>query len=582
MAWEAWATLALLVGVFALLIQGRLHPAVVMLGALVVAGLFKLAPIPALLSGFSNQSAIVVAAMFVVAAGLWRTGAVTLLAGKLFGIPDSERSALTRVLPPVAAASAFLNNTPIVAMMIPALGELARAGRLVLAKLAIPLSFASILGGSLTLLGTSANLVVAGQVAAANEAGADIPPLGLFSPLPALGPAVLVGLAFLIVLAPRLLRAGTTSGAEAAIPVFRARFTPGPRLVGRTVAQAGLADTDGRRLVGRTLDGLRTGPDLERPLGEGEQLTFDVRRDELPALWKTIGLLPVGQDPTGRHTDRLVAAVVSPASELVGSTYADLVGETGTGAALVGVSRAGLPVDREDSVAVGDLLALEVDRQWFYLDRQTPDFVLVKKLSKTSVRRTSRVLPAAVITVAMIAVAALGWVPLVVTAPAAAFLMVGIGALPGKEAARALDYGVLGALVGAIGLGATVESSGLAAKLAQLVVDASAGSALVALGVVLVAGTVATNVITNTAAAALLFPVAVQAATLADANPLPFVLAVLASANFAFITPTGYQTNMMVMEPGGYRFSDFVRVGGPLTVLVLVVTWLVIPLVAPL
>lgn len=584
MSWQGWATLVLLILTFVLLGRTRLHPAVVLLGALIAAGLLQLAPLPQLLAGFSNESVIIVAAMFVVAGGLWRTGAVTLLAGRLFGIPSNERGALLRTLPPVVGASAFLNNTPIVAMMLPALVELARAGRLALSKLLIPLSYASILGGSLTLLGTSSNLVVAGQVADYNAAGGtDIPALGLFSPLPVMAAAVVLGVGFLVVLAPRMLpdRAGAVS-AEA-LPVFRARFDvpAGSRLVGQLPAAAGLGDIDGRTLVARTADGARQRLDPLTPLRAGEQISFDVRGDQLGPLWGTIGLTPVGEDRGGRHRHRLVGAVVAASSELVGSIYADLVGETGTGGALVGVSRLGRPVERASVVEVGDLLALEVDQEWFYLDRGAPDFVLVKKLGSTHVRRTSRAVPAGLITLAMIVVSAFQVVPLVLAAPTAAFLIVAVGALPGADAVKRLDLGVLGALAAAIGLGAAVSASGLGAAIADLVVSVSAGSSYAALAAILVAGVALTNVITNTAAAALLFPIAVEVANLLDVRALPFVMAVLAAANFAFLSPTGYQTNLMVMEPGGYRLADFVRVGLPLTLITVAATWGVIPLVTP-
>jgi len=247
--------LALLVAMFALLIVTKIPAWVIFLGTLAVAITLDLAPVSALLDGFSNSGVLTVAVLFMVAAGMYRTGAITLIADRIIGRPSGVGQALRRVTLPIAAASAFLNNTPLVAMMIPVVRDLGRSNaRVAASKLYMPLSFAAILGGAATLIGTSTNLIVAGLVTeemASGEANG-LSAIEMFTPTVVGLPAAVLGMLFVFLAAPRLLR-GHVPQAEQHDPSkrFLAQFVVDPKgpLVGRGLAQTGFSAFAGAELI---------------------------------------------------------------------------------------------------------------------------------------------------------------------------------------------------------------------------------------------------------------------------------------------------------------------------------------------
>jgi hypothetical protein len=371
---QAWLTLTLLVSMLALLAWDRVPIWTVFLGALTVAMTLQLAPTTDLLRGFSNSGVLTVAALFPVASGMYATGAISLLTQRILGSPRSEHAASRRILPAVAIGSAFINNTPMVAMFIPVVRDLRRQAGLVAPSLLMGITFASILGGNTTLIGGATNLIVAGMTADAIRAG-ELPgmqPIGMFE-LSLIGvPAAVAGLAYLIWVAPHLLR---RVAPEASGPVPRPKYLcafdviPGSTLVARTVAEAHLATLPERRLVSVRRDGVELGPAPELTLRGSDRLTFAASAEAVSDLWTSIGLVPAHGTLPGdaRHRHRLVEVVVAARAPAVGRRVADLPPpESAYRARVLGVSRHGDVPDRgldELRVAPGDGAMLAARRR---------------------------------------------------------------------------------------------------------------------------------------------------------------------------------------------------------------------------
>lgn len=591
---DAWLTVAILVATFLALARTELPPAAIFMGALTLSVTLGLAPLDASLRGFSNAGVLTVGALFMVAAGMYSTGAIGFLADKVIGRPDSTREAQLRILPPIMFGSAFLNNTPLVAMMIPIVRNLCQTTRLVASKLFIPISYVSILGGTSTLIGTSTNLILAGLVIdRLAGGGSDLPPMReiqMFDPTLVALPAAVLGLAFLIAFSDWLLpgpkeKAGEhlerrVYGAEFVIPA-------GSYLVGKTLKEAGFVGSDEYRLTALwRADGAQAAIDADERLEEGDALAFSTSIESLPTLWTTPGLAPLNTlrpMETERHTHQLVEIVVPPDAPGVGRLVSELPPpDSPFRASLVAVSRKGHPPEgaiRDHRIEVGDNGVVEVDETFFFENRQETAFSLVKPVQGCRILRTDRAVMAGLITGAMVASAALGWLSMLNAAMLATGAMLLTGCLTIKAAARSIDYGTIVVLAAAIGLEAAVSESGLSRVIAQGLVMLGGTNPYTALAVVFVARVVTANLITNAASAVFMFPIALAIASQLGVNFMPFVIALMTGTIGASITPTSYQTNLMVYGPGGYAFADFFRVGIPLTIIVGAVTVFLGPIV---
>lgn len=658
MTLDAWLTLAILVALFVMLIKTNLPAWIIFLGALTVALTLGLAPEQELLKGFSNSGVLTVGVLFIVAAGMYSTGAITLVADKLIGFPRSLIQAQLRILPPVAIGSAFLNNTPLVAMMIPVIRDLGRTANLAATRLYIPLSFASILGGASTLIGTSTNLIIAGlvvdQLASGSSGAPGMRELNIFDPAVVGVPAAILGIAFIMIFSKQLLPAPKDTGDTAAKKRwYGAEFVVdrGSLLAGKTVTEAGLVEAEGYRLVSirdsneeasveetemtvrrwlqnaletevpyepavvkklrqsmvaetaempvvmrglrRALKG-KTPPDAPEATQEtladhvlhgGEVLTFITDIESLPALWSTIGLTPfVSPIDLGpqRHTNRLLEVVVSPKSPTVGRRVSDLpVRDEPLPVRLVAISRNGHPPAEpmlDVIVQSGDNAVLEVTPAFLYENRHETDFTLARRLRGYSVQRTERATIAMVIIGAMVIVATFGWLSMLNAALLATLALLLTGCLNLRTAGRSVEFGTLVVLASAVGLEGAVTASGLSAVLADLLARIGGDNPYIALAAVFAGTAIIANMTTNVAAAAVMFPISVSLAGHLNVNYMPFAIALMMGAS-AFISPTAYQTNLMVYGPGSYQFTDYVKIGLPLTILVGLVTVVVAPLV---
>lgn len=592
MSLDAWLIVAILLATFAVLLLTRVPPVAVFLGALTLSVTLGLAPLDASLSGFSNSGVLTVGALFMVAAGMYSTGAINIIADKLIGRPKTTFAAQTKILPPVAIGSAFLNNTPLVAMLIPIVRDLARTGPLKGSKLYMPISFASMLGGTCTLIGTSVNIIIGGMVLDTIAQGApgtpDMRPLGIFDPSWVAVPAAVLGVGLMILGSKWLFPDRDATGTVVASRNYLAEFTvpEGSPLAGRSLTDAGFIGSSAFELVSFfTPDGTAAEFDGATLLEEGSILEFSANADMVATLWATPGLRPriKGHEmKSERHTRRLVEVVVAPGSWAVGRSLSDSpVPDSPYQVTIVGASRAGRPVDSPlwtAKIEVGDNAILEVDDEFFFVNRLEDDLSLTKVIRGHRIQRIDKALTAGVITGAMVVAAAFGWLSMLIAAMLATGAMLLTGCLTLRTAGRSVDFGTVFVLAAAIGLAAAVSETGLAERIAALLVGVGGDNPHAALAVVFVGRAVMANLITNAASAVFMYPIALSIAGQLGISFMPFAIALMTGTIGASITPSAYQTNLMVYEPGNYRFADFIRAGIPLTILVGLVTVVLAPM----
>jgi di/tricarboxylate transporter len=571
-----------------MLIWNKLPIWLVFIGALTVAMTLQLASPAALFKGYSNTGVVTVAALYPVAAGMYATGAISHLSESVIGLPRSNAAAQFRILVPIAAASAFLYNTPLVAMMIPAVRDLTRRTGLSGSKLFMGLSYTALLGGTITLIGTSVNLIIAGLVTDAVARGElrEIGPIGFFSPALIGVPATIAGIAYMMLIGTRLLKDKTGGQTGFEKRTYRSEFRiEDSRLKSKTLEQAGLAHPVGFTVESVRRNGTTLEPSPALTLQAGDLLAVSAPADVLPGIWTTIGLCPAYATKmfSRRHEHQLVEVVLSARSPAIGHKVGDLpLPDSPFQLMLVGVSRHGkAPTEplADLHLEAGDAGVVEVDDAFFYEYRRESDFILTKRLEGFRVQRIDRAVVAIVITVGMVVLAATGITSMLNAALLAAMAMLLGGCLTIDRLWQSVDWQTIVVLGAAVGLESAITGSGLAQQAANLFASAGASSPMIALAAVYVGTILLTNVITNAASAVMMFSVAVSLANGLGVSFLPFAMILMSGASSAFINPAGFQTNLMVQQPGGYTFADFAKVGVPLTLIVGAVVLLLAPLV---
>ncbi|MCB1748421.1 MAG: anion permease [Gammaproteobacteria bacterium] len=544
--------------------------------------------IPRAFAGLANEGVVTIAALFVVAAGVRDTGAMQMLVNRLLGAPRSERGACHAVVWPTALMSCFFNNTPLVALLLPVTDDWARRYRMAANRLLMPLSYASILGGACTLIGTSTNLIINGWlVAGGYHAG-----LGIFEVTPVMLPIALVGLLFVVYASPALLplrRPVFENLNDAREYVVEMQVDANSELIGRTIDDAGLRGLPGLFLV--EID--RGGEVLPAVSGnvrlaQGDHLVFAGVVDSVVDLQRFSGLRPatdqvfkLADSPSKR---RLVEAVVSNTCPLVGRTIREGQFRTIYNAAVIAVARNGERVRGkigDIELAAGDVLLLEARPSFLEQQRNRRDFYLVSQVDGREPVDERRAPLALAIVAGLVGCVALGLFGMLQAGLLAAFGMVATGCCNASAARRAIDWEVLLVIAGALGLGQAMEVSGLAAYLGALVIDACGSSPLALLVAIFTLSALLAGVVTAKAGAVLMLPVAQAASAQLGIALMPLVIAVMLAASMAVATPIGYPTNLMIYGPGGYRFSDYLRLGGPLTLLIGVLGAALIPLFWP-
>jgi len=544
------------------------------------------------LSGFSTPATITVLAMLILSNGVSQTGVVQIIGRWMSDYAGTnKRRQLASTIVATGPVSGFINNTPVVAILVPVITDLAHKGGTSPSKLLLPLSYASMLGGMLTLIGTSTN-ILASQTAERIGADRGVESLHAFSmfEFTHLGVIVLVvGAAYLMTIGYRLLPERVPAEgdylAEYEMQDYLSEVVvqASSPIVGKTVAEA----IDVQRFDADVLQLVRGGERFIEPIGQkviqpGDVLTIRTDRETLNQIAVVDDLQLTGapetdpeMEPAAEPDQTLVELVIQSGSSLVGETLQSTSFRDRYDANVLAYRSRGETIHErmdERRLRVGDTLLIQAPKD--SLDRlsQNQDFILAHEPDEPDYRTEK--IPFAVATiVGVVGAASLLPVHIVVAALAGVVAMVATGVLKPTELYESVDWNVILLLAGVIPLGIALEQTGGADLLGALV--ASTGAYLPAIGVLwvfYVFTSLITGVISNNASVVLMIPVAVEASLAIGANPFAFVLAVTFAASTAFMTPVGYQTNLFVYGPGGYTFGDYVRVGMPLQLLLSFVT----------
>ncbi len=552
------------------------------------------------ISGFSSTATVAVLAMLILSTGISQTGAVQIIGRKMAAFAGTDRrKQLAATIGVTGPVSGFINNTPVVAILVPVISDLAHEGETSPSKLLIPLSYASMFGGMLTLIGTSTNLLASSVSQRLIGQG-----FSMFT-FTGLGVIVLLtGSAYLMTVAPRLLpervpaREDYIEEYELQNYITEVAVRADAAIIGKTVREAvdeSRFDADIVQLVrdGETyFEGIAS-----KQIHPGDILTVRTDRETLRSLRELVGLDIVGTPPSdseldaGEDTQTLVEIVIQSGSSLLGETLTSSAFRERYDASVLAFRSGGKTIrSRLDNVElrVGDTLLVQAPADSIDRLSLNPDFIVAHE-SETPNYRTEKIPWAIAIIVGVVGFVGMPWgglasitgidvfasldFSIVQTALAGVVVMVVTGVIKPGEIYEGVDWSVIFLLAGVIPLGIALEQTGAATFLGSLV--ALSGQFLPVIGVLwvfyLVTGLV-TNIISNNASVVLMIPVAVETAQEVGGNAFAFVLAVTFAASTAFMTPVGYQTNLFVYGPGGYKFSDYARVGAPLQLLLSVVT----------
>ncbi|MDH5737814.1 MAG: SLC13 family permease [Gammaproteobacteria bacterium] len=575
---DGWLALVIIFAAVLLLAITSFGAELVLMGALSLLLLLGVIPTDVALAGFSNEGLATIAVLYVVTAGLRETGSVNLLGSRLLTRPASLRKAQLRLMIPTALLSAFVNNTPVVAMLIPAVRDWAKRFNLPVGQLLMPLSFAAILGGSCTLIGTSTNLVLNGMLI--THTGES---LGLFD-IALIGiPVAIVVMVALVLLAPVLLpRDGhdMVNLDNVRSYIVEMLVEHGSGLEGKTIEAAGLRHLPGLYLVeiergGVTLSAVMPG---ERLLG-GDRLMFAGVVESVSDLQRFDGLRLAEDHVFKLNTERsshlLMEAVVSEACPLVGKSIREGGFRNLYNAAVIAVSRNGRHVHEKPGDIVlqsGDLLLLEAHADFARHHRNSRDFLLINQIEDSQPYRANRRWVAMGIFFLMMGLVVTGVLPLFEAALLAAGALVISGCTSAGSARREINWQVLIIIGASIGLGKTLLATGVAEVLANNLLAGIGNDPWLVLTFLFLFTAALTAMVSNVAAATLMFPLVISISELTGLRLYPLLLCLMMASSASFMTPIGYQTNLMVYGPGGYRFNDFLKIGTPLTLLACLVT----------
>lgn len=602
LGWEAYITLLTVAFIVGLLIFTRFSPDMILLGGLTF--LFGVGVISAseALSGFSNEGMLTVAVLYIVVAGLRETGGIAWIVQKLLGRPNSPTNAQVRLMGPVAIMSAVLNNTPLVAMLIPAVNDWAKQFRLPVSKLMIPLSYAAILGGTCTLIGTSTNLVVYGLLLeqnlivnqqVKNVVQTDLPTLGMFDIAWIGFPSLILGLLYILIFSRWLLPDRQAAMNQLKNPreyTVEMIVEEGSPLVGKTIEQAGMRSLPGAFIaeIDRA-DHIIPAVSPQEKLHANDRLIFVGIVESVVDLQRIRGLKPATDQVfklDSPRSDRcLIETVVSNSCPLVGKTIRDGKFRSVYNAVVIAVARNGERVKKKIGDIVlcqGDTLLLEAHPSFFDRQRNSRDFFLVSRIENSNPPRHEKAVLAVLILLAMVTVVTIGWLSMIKAAMIAAGLMIITRCCSPNVARNSLDLSVLLVIAASFGIGNALENTGAAKFIAYELITMAGEHPQILLAVIYFVTMLFTEMITNNAAAVLIFPITLSLTQAQGLNFMPFAIAIMMAASASFSTPIGYQTNLMVYGPGGYRFTDYFRFGIPLNLLMWFLSVTLIPLIWPL
>ena len=543
------------------------------------------------IAGFSNKATVTVGAMFIISAALFKTGAVSYLGNvtsKIF--KQGYWLGLITVMISVGFFSAFINNTPVVAIFIPILLGVARDLKLSTSKLLMPMSFASMFGGVCTLIGTSTNILVSSVAEDYN-----LPAFTMFEFAPLGLILFAIGLIYMLAVGIRLIPDRRVEGDL--IESFNLQeyitevvLLDGASSVGHAIKDAPLV----KDIELAIIEVIRGGeafpvpsPEMVLEAGDVLRVRCDLEKFKKIRQRQGVSLMPKfkwrDEDIESDDT-RLVEAVVALNSYFINKSLKELEFRENFGATVLAVRHRGKlmrDLVSETKLDAGDALLLEVKKSRYNSLKQNPSFVIISEIKQERFRK-SKIIPAIAIVLGVIVLATFNVVPIVVSSIVGAILLVLVGCITMEEAYKAIEWRIIFLLAGVLTLGVALERSGAAKLISTGIVDnvgALGGDiapyALVS--VLFLMTSLLTGVMSNNATAALLAPIAIGTANSLGVSSRPFLVAVTVAASASFMTPVGYQTNTLIYGPGQYRFSDFLKVGTPLNIIVWIAASFLIP-----
>jgi di/tricarboxylate transporter len=568
--------------------------AMIVLVALVLTGLVT---VEEAFSGFASPAVITVWAVFIVSGGLTRSGVADLIAQQVVRLAGRNQLRLTvLIMITVGTMSAFMNNIGAVAILLPAVMSVARETDIPPSKLLIPLAWASLLGGNMTMIGTPPNILASSIL----ETYGDIEPFRFFDFTP-MGLVVLTaGILYMVALGRRLLPSRTAGGGLTdSYPVqeylTEARVADDSPMVGKTVREADLENRHGLNVIHIHLccqEGETVSAMTEHRLQPGDELHLEATAEAILAAEQTLGLAPVPDRPIQawdpepeRAAFELAEVVLSPSSSLRGRTLRQIDFRSRFGLAVLAIRHEGRTLfARLGDVALdfGDSLLLQGSVDKINLLRRERDFMLLD-MPPLETRRTRKAPVSVAILLSVLVVVSVGWLHVSAAMFIGALLMVLSGTLTMDEAYRSIEWKSVFLIAGMLPLGLAMENTGTAQLLADQIVALVGdwGPLAVMMGIFLMTGLL-TEVMSNAAATVLAVPIAIDAARSLGANPHAFVMAIVIAASTSFLMPIGHQVNVLVFGPGRYRFSDYTKVGVWLNLILFILTALVLPLIWPL
>lgn len=592
---EQLFVLGILIIAVGLFISDRLRVDLVALLVLLSLILTGLLTPEAAFAGFASPAVITVWAVFIISGAMFQSGVADMLARQMLRLAGNNSTRLLIVIMITAGImSAFMNNIGAVAILLPAVVAIGRSQQIAPSKLLMPLAFAALLGGNMTLIGTPPNILATTIL----QDYGGVAPFDFFDFLP-MGIIVLTAGILYMVLFGRRLLPERQSGDELvdAYPVreyvTEVRVSESSPLTGQTVKQSRFGEQFGLNIL-RVRHEVREmeSPLAERPLHGGDVLLIEGPLPEILTICRTHGLQPVKEwQSQAWHPSletegmQLTELTLSPQSELIGQTLKEMGFRARFGLSVLAIRHNGKSIiDHLGDVPIefGDALLVQGVPNKFGLLRKNPNF-LVLDAPPLELRRTEKAPVALIILFAALLTATFGWLDIATTMVLGAVLMIITGVLTMEESYRAIDWQSVFLIAGMLPLGIAMEETGTARLLADQLVNLVGNlGPVVALAGIFLLTALLTEVISNAAATVLMVPIAIDAAFGLGAAPEPFVMATVLAASTSFLMPVGHQVNVIIYGPGGYRFSDYARIGIWLNLIILGLVVTVLPMIWPL
>jgi di/tricarboxylate transporter len=583
---DAWITIVTVLGMFTTLLLTKLRTDAVFLIAIGVLFLTGVLDVKEACSGFSSTSVVVIGVLFVVVAGLMHTGVLQCIVYLLLGQPTSYSKAIVRLMLPVAGLSSFLSNTTVVAMFVGIVKIWAKKLGVAPSKLLIPLSYASGMGGICTLIGTPPNLMISGLYT--EKTGIAMNVLA-----PALPGLFCLAVGVLSIIAMRRLlpnrKAPESSFEDTAEYTVELQVPSDNKHIGETLGEAGLFHVDGGSLIEMYHFDNAPSPVSENEyIMGGDHLVYAGQISDILILKETHDLVSADHQVFSMNEidpNRLLrTAYVNFGSSLIGTTIGGSTFEKDNNMTLVAVARRGMRINeipRQVVLQAGDTLLLEcAPHTNIDTDRLASQLQFFD--SEQVVNFGPKTIISAFIMIAMVVLSALNIMPLLQCAVACAIAMLVLRCCNVEQAMKAVNWDILMIFAGSAVLGLAIQKTGIAEWLAQGILDVCGTNPLVVMTAICFAGTFITEFISNTAAGAMFFPIMYQAAEKMGYDPFPFLIALMIAVSSSFATPIGSPTHMLVYGPGGYRFSDFIRIGLPMNIIILAANIFIVNVIYPL